>query len=434
MSTPTTRIAFHTMGCKTNFSETSTISNEMLNHGFQKVSYREEADIYVLNTCSVTENADKEARKLIRQARRLNPYAKIAVIGCYAQLQPDQISSISGVDLVLGAAEKFNLLSHLQILSEKNESTIISSPINNVSSFKTSYTNGERTRSYLKVQDGCNYNCSFCTIPLARGKSRSDTIKNTVKIAQNIADSGAKEIVLTGINIGDFGSEKDENFLQLIMTLDNIKGIERFRISSIEPNLLSNQIISFCAESNKFVPHFHIPLQSGSDSILQSMKRRYTTDLYKSRVQLIKKLIPDSCIGVDVITGYPDEDEDRFLETKSFLENIDISYLHVFSYSQRNNTVAASLKNQVTKEQKEYRSKVLHELSNKKRTEFYNKHKNTIRSVLIEESKYGKTQGFTDNYIKVNLEEEIPIKNTIVPVLLKENKGTYMEGEIIKNY
>ena len=287
MSTPTTKVAFHTMGCKTNFSDTSTISNEMLSHGYQKVSYKEEADIYVLNTCSVTENADKEARKLIRQARRRNPYAKIAVIGCYAQLQPDQISNIAGVDLVLGASEKFNLLTHLNSLNDNNQSKIVRLPINQNNSFQSSFTNGERTRSYLKIQDGCNYNCSFCTIPLARGRSRSDTIENTVKIAQNIADSGAKEIVLTGINIGDFGSTNNENFFQLIKTLDNLKGIERFRISSIEPNLLSNDIISFCANSNKFVPHFHIPLQSGSDSILQRMKRRYNTHLYNSRVEHI---------------------------------------------------------------------------------------------------------------------------------------------------
>ena len=431
MSTPITRIAFHTMGCKTNFSETSTISSEMLSYGYQKVSYKDEADIYVLNTCSVTENADKEARKLIRQARRLNPYAKIAVIGCYAQLQPDQISRIPGVDLILGATEKFNLLSHLNWVNENNESKIIKSPINNISSFQPSFTNGERTRSYLKIQDGCNYNCSFCTIPLARGRSRSDTIKKTVEIAQNIADSGAREIVLTGINIGDFGSVKDENFLQLIMTLDNLKGIERFRISSIEPNLLSDEIISFCADSNKFVPHFHIPLQSGADSILQNMKRRYNTDLYKSRVEYIKQLIPDCCIGVDVIVGYPGEEEEHFEQTKSFLESMDISYLHVFSYSQRKDTVAATLKNQVTKEKKEYRSKTLHILSNKKRTEFYNQYINTIRPVLVEQSTNGKIQGFTDNYIKVNIDEDLSCRNTIVSVLLNENKGGYMQGEII---
>jgi len=431
MSTPTTKVAFHTMGCKTNFSDTSTISNEMLSHGYQKVSYKEEADIYVLNTCSVTENADKEARKLIRQARRRNPYAKIAVIGCYAQLQPDQISNIAGVDLVLGASEKFNLLTHLNSLNDNNESKIVRLPINQNNSFQSSFTNGERTRSYLKIQDGCNYNCSFCTIPLARGRSRSDTIENTVKIAQNIADSGAKEIVLTGINIGDFGSTNNENFFQLIKTLDNLKGIERFRISSIEPNLLSNDIISFCANSNKFVPHFHIPLQSGSDSILQSMKRRYSTDLYKSRVEYIKKIIPDCCIGVDVIVGYPGEKEDHFEQTYSFIESMDVSYLHVFSYSKRKDTFAASLNDQVTKERKEYRSKALHHLSNKKKKQFYNQYINKIRPVLVEQSINGKIQGFTDNYIKVNVDQELSCYNKIIPVLLNENKGNYMQGEII---
>ena len=431
MSTPTTKVAFHTMGCKTNFSDTSTISNEMLSHGYQKVSYKEEADIYVLNTCSVTENADKEARKLIRQARRRNPYAKIAVIGCYAQLQPDQISNIAGVDLVLGASEKFNLLTHLNSLNDNNKSKIVRLPINQNNCFQSSFTNGERTRSYLKIQDGCNYNCSFCTIPLARGRSRSDTIENTVKIAQNIADSGAKEIVLTGINIGDFGSTNNENFFQLIKTLDNLKGIERFRISSIEPNLLSNDIISFCANSNKFVPHFHIPLQSGSDSILQSMKRRYNTDLYKSRVEHIKKIIPDCCIGVDVIVGYPGEKEDHFEQTYSFIESMDVSYLHVFSYSKRKDTFAASLNDQVTKERKEYRSKALHHLSNKKKKQFYNQYINKIRPVLVEQSINGKIQGFTDNYIKVNVDQELSCYNKIIPVLLNENKGNYMQGEII---
>ena len=430
MSTPRTSIAFHTMGCKTNFSETSTISSEMLSHGYKKVSYKDKADIYVLNTCSVTENADKEARKLIRQARRLNPVAKIAVIGCYAQLQPGQISTIPGVDLVLGAKEKFNLLSHLNTLNEKNESTIVRSPIGNTKSFYPSFMNGERTRSYLKVQDGCNYSCTFCTIPMARGRSRSDTIKNTVKIAQKIADAGTKEIVLTGINIGDFGSD-GEDFLQLITTLDNIKGIDRFRISSIEPNLLTDDIISFCADSNKFVPHFHIPLQSGSNPILKNMKRRYTTNLYESRVHFIKQLIPDCCIGVDVIVGYPGEENDHFKETKVFLESLDISYLHVFSYSQRKDTLAATMENHVTKEEKELRSKALHILSNEKRHQFYNQFENTVRPVLIEKSNNIITQGFTDNYIKVHIEENISIQNTIVSVLLKKNNGSHMEGEII---
>ena len=431
MSTIPKKIAFHTLGCKVNYSETSSISRDIIKSGFEQVNYKDLADIYVLNTCSVTENADKEARKLIRQARRRNPYAKIAVIGCYAQLQPDQISNIAGVDLVLGASEKFNLLTHLNSLNDNNESKIVRLPINQNNSFQSSFTNGERTRSYLKIQDGCNYNCSFCTIPLARGRSRSDTIENTVKIAQNIADSGAKEIVLTGINIGDFGSTNNENFFQLIKTLDNLKGIERFRISSIEPNLLSNEIISFCANSNKFVPHFHIPLQSGSDSILQSMKRRYNTDLYKSRVEHIKKIIPDCCIGVDVIVGYPGEKEDHFEQTYSFIESMDVSYLHVFSYSKRKYTFAASLNDQVTKERKEYRSKALHRLSNKKKKQFYNQYIKKIRPLLVEQSINGKIQGFTDNYIKVNVDQELSCYNKIIPVLLNENKGNYMQGEII---
>lgn len=402
MSTPTTRIAFHTMGCKTNFSETSTISSEMQRYGYEKVSYKDEADIYVLNTCSVTENADKEARKLIRKARRLNPFAKIAVIGCYAQLQPEQISKIPGVDLVLGASEKFNLLSHLNSLNGTNESKIITSTIKNISSFQPSFTNGERTRSYLKIQDGCNYNCSFCTIPLARGRSRSDTIENTVKIAQNIADSGAKEIVLTGINIGDFGSEKDESFLQLIMTLDNLKGIERFRISSIEPNLLSDEIISFCADSNKFVPHFHIPLQSGNDKILKKMRRKYNLKMYKDKIKMIKKIMPDACIGADVIVGFPGETNKDFEKTYNFIEELKINYLHVFSYSNRVGTVAEALKKQIPKDVKILRSRTLQKLSNQMRLYFYKSNINQVRKVLFEsivDDKY--IVGFTDNYIRV---------------------------------
>ena len=431
MSTQAKRVAFHTLGCKLNFSETATISRDLLYHGFEKVNYRDKADIFVLNTCSVTENADKEARKFIRQAKKRNPHSSVAVIGCYAQLKPNDIAAIDGVDIVLGAEEKFNLLNHLDSINLNGSTKVIQSEIDHVHKFTPSYSSAERTRSFLKIQDGCDYTCSFCTIPLARGKSRSDTIKNTVKIAQNIADSGSKEIVLTGINIGDFGSDNDESFLQLIMILDKIKGVERFRISSIEPNLLSDEIISFCADSNKFVPHFHIPLQSGSDSILKSMKRRYTTELYKSRVQYIKQLIPDCCIGVDVIVGYPGEKEDHFEETKLLLESLNISYLHVFSYSQRKDTVAATLKKQVKKEEKEYRSKTLHRLSNQKKNVFYNQYENTIRPVLIEGSKNGKSQGFTDNYIKVNIEGKISSQNSIVPVLLKSNKGNYMDGEII---
>ena len=351
MSTPTTRVAFHTMGCKTNFSETSTISREMMTYGLQQVSFRDTADVYVLNSCSVTENADKEARKLIRQARRRNPDATVAVIGCYAQLQPAEIAAIPGVELVVGAAEKFNLFAHLSSLKANGKATVIQSPIATVQSFQTSFSAAERTRTFLKIQDGCNYNCSFCTIPLARGRSRSDNIANTVNIAQQIAATEAREIVLTGVNIGDYGASGDENFFQLIQALDNVDGIDRFRISSIEPNLLSDEIITFCAHSKKFVPHFHIPLQSGTDSILRRMKRRYDTALYSSRIETINNLIPDCCIGVDVIVGFPGEEEKDFLATRSFLNSLDISYLHVFTFSERLNTEAASLDNQVPQEE-----------------------------------------------------------------------------------
>jgi len=312
MSTPTTRVAFHTMGCKTNFSETSTISREMMAYGMQQVSFRDTADVYVLNSCSVTENADKEARKLIRQARRRNPDATVAVIGCYAQLQPAEIAAIPGVELVVGAAEKFNLFAHLSSLKANGKATVIQSPIATVQSFQPSFSAAERTRTYLKIQDGCDYNCSFCTIPLARGRSRSDNIANTVNIAQKIAATEVREIVLTGVNIGDYGASGDENLFQLIQALDNVDGIDRFRISSIEPNLLSDEIITFCAHSKKFVPHFHIPLQSGTDSILRRMKRRYDTALYSSRIETINNLIQDCSIGVDVIVGFPGEEEKDF--------------------------------------------------------------------------------------------------------------------------
>ena len=315
MSTPTKRIAFHTMGCKLNLSETGTISREFIQHGFQKVSYKEKADIYVLNTCSVTENANKEARKLIRQAKRRNPDSSIAIIGCYAQLKPNEISKIKGVDLVLGAKEKFNLLTHLEKLDIKDKTKIGESDIREINSFKPSYSSAERTRSFLKIQDGCNYTCSFCTIPLARGKSRSDSIKNTMETAKKITNRGAREIVLTGVNIGDFGHGTTETFYDLIQQLDTINELDRIRISSIEPNLLSSQIIEFCATSKKIMPHFHIPLQSGSNKILQSMRRRYNRELYEEKIIKIKNLIPDACIGVDVIVGFPGETDSDFFKT-----------------------------------------------------------------------------------------------------------------------
>ena len=428
MSTPTTRVAFHTMGCKTNFSETSTISREMMAHGLQQVSFRDKADVYVLNSCSVTENADKEARKLIRQARRCNPDATIAVIGCYAQLNPVEIAAIPGVELVVGAAEKFNLFAHLSSLKTNGKATVIQSPIETVQSFQPSFSAAERTRTYLKIQDGCNYNCSFCTIPLARGRSRNDNIANTVNIAQQIAITEAREIVLTGVNIGDYGSSSDENFFQLIQALDNVNGIDRFRISSIEPNLLTDEIIAFCAHSKKFVPHFHIPLQSGTDSILRRMKRRYDTALYSSKIEKINDLIPDCCIGVDVIVGFPGEEEDDFLATRSFLKNLDISYLHVFTFSDRVNTEAASLNNKVSKDEKSYRSKIMHMISDEKRFEFYEKCLKQIRPVLFERSVNGMNQGYTDNYIKVQVAADMNYENKLLEVTLNKNHGSYMSG------
>ena len=428
MSTPTTRVAFHTMGCKTNFSETSTISREMMAYGLQQVSFRDTADVYVLNSCSVTENADKEARKLIRQARRRNPDATVAVIGCYAQLQPAEIAAIPGVELVVGAAEKFNLFAHLSSLKANRKATVIQSPIETVQSFQPSFSAAERTRTYLKIQDGCDYNCSFCTIPLARGRSRSDNIANTVNIAQQIAATEAREIVLTGVNIGDYGASGDENFFQLIQALDNVDGIDRFRISSIEPNLLSDEIITFCAHSKKFVPHFHIPLQSGTDSILRRMKRRYDTALYSSRIEKINNLMPDCCIGVDVIVGFPGEEEEEFLTTQSFLDSLDISYLHVFTFSERENTVAASLDNQVPQEEKAYRSKTLHKLSDEKRHAFQDKFLAQVRPVLFERSVNGMSQGYTDNYIRVQVAADMNYENRLLEVTLNKNHGPYMNG------
>jgi threonylcarbamoyladenosine tRNA methylthiotransferase MtaB len=416
------------MGCKTNFSETSTISREMMAYGLQQVSFRDTADVYVLNSCSVTENADKEARKLIRQARRRNPDAAVAVIGCYAQLQPAEIAAIPGVELVVGAAEKLNLFAHLSSLKANGKATVIQSPIATVQSFQPSFSAAERTRTYLKIQDGCNYNCSFCTIPLARGRSRSDNIANTINIAQKIAATEAREIVLTGVNIGDYGVDSDENFFQLIQALDNVDGIDRFRISSIEPNLLSDEIITFCAHSKKFVPHFHIPLQSGTDSILRRMKRRYDTALYSSRIEKINNLMPDCCIGVDVIVGFPGEGEEEFLTTQFFLDSLDISYLHVFTFSERENTGAASLDNQVPQDVKAYRSKTLHILSDEKQHAFQDKFLTQVRPVLFERSVNGISQGYTDNYIRVQVAEDMNYENKLLEVTLNKNHGPYMNG------
>lgn len=428
MSTPTKRIAFHTLGCKLNFSELSTISRDFVRRGFEKVDYRDEADIYVLNTCSVTENADKEARKLIRQAKRRNPNSSIAVIGCYAQLKPDDIAAIDGVDLVLGAEEKFNLLNRLDTIDLNGSTKVMQFKIDRVHKFIASYSLGERTRSYLKIQDGCDYTCSFCTIPLARGKSRSDTIANTMKAAMEVAATDVREIVLTGVNIGDFGKGRDESFFDLVRELDTLDGIDRIRISSIEPNLLTDEIIEFCAASEKFMPHFHIPLQSGSDKILSAMRRRYKSRLYRNRISKIKLCMPDACIGVDVIVGFPGESDDDFLDTYNFIHELDISYLHVFTYSERPNTDAVILENPVPKEVRSKRSQMLHILSEKKMRYFQDQYLETSRPVLMESSKNGYVSGHTDNYIRVCVKTKANIINKILPIELVKSCSGFMVG------
>ena len=430
MSTPAKRVAFHTLGCKLNFSETATISRDFLRHGFEKVDYRDTADIYVLNTCSVTENADKEARKLIRQAKRRNPNSAIAVIGCYAQLKPNDIAAIDGVDLVLGAEEKFNLLNHLDAIDLNGGTKVIQSDIDHVHKFATSYSSGERTRSFLKIQDGCDYTCSFCTIPLARGEGRSDTISNTLKVAKEVAETAAREIVLTGVNIGDFGKGAQESFFDLIQELDKLNGIDRIRISSIEPNLLTNEIIEFCASSQKFMPHFHVPLQSGSDKILSAMRRRYKRDLYEERVAKIKSVNPDACIGVDVIVGFPGETDDDFLDTYNFLNELEISYLHVFTYSERANTDAIEMGGIISNEKRAQRSKMLHILSDKKRRYFHDQFIGKIRPILFETMKNGKILGHTDNYIQVQVDGNPELINTIHSLKLTLNNGAVVDGEL----
>ena len=428
MSTPTKRVAFHTLGCKLNFSETATISRDFICHGFEKVDYRDKADIYVLNTCSVTENADKEARKLIRQAKRRNPESSVAVIGCYAQLKPNDIAAITGVDMVLGAQEKFNLLNHLDTIDLNGGTKVIQSEIDHVHKFTPSYSSGERTRSFLKVQDGCDYTCSFCTIPLARGKSRSNSIENTMKVAKEVAQTDTRELVLTGVNIGDFGKGTSETFFDLIQQLDTLDGIDRIRISSIEPNLFTDEIIEFCATSQKFMPHFHVPLQSGSDKILSDMRRRYKRNLYQNRVEKIKSVLPDACIGVDVIVGFPGETNNDFLNTYNFLNELEISYLHVFTYSERPDTDAVEMGEVVSKEKRAERSRMLHILSDKKRRFFHDQFVNQRRPVLFENMKNGKLLGHTDNYIQIQTDGTPDLINTIHPVKLSGNYGRFVQG------
>lgn len=394
--------AFYTLGCKLNFSETSTIGRQLQDNGYTKVPFEQGADVYVINTCSVTDNADKKCKRIVKEALRHNPQAFVAIIGCYAQLKPKEIAKIEGVDLVLGAAEKFNINQYLSDIRKKPTAEIKEGKIKEVLEYHSSYSIGDRTRTFLKVQDGCDYFCSFCTIPLARGTSRSDLIKNVVAQANEIVASGVKEIVLTGVNTGDFGVQNGETFYDLLKALEQVEGLKRLRISSIEPNLLSDEIIELTAQSNVIVPHFHIPLQSGSDEILTSMRRRYLTDLYTSRVEKIKTLMPHCCIGVDVIVGFPGETHEHFLETYNYLNQLDISYLHVFTYSERVNTTAYKLTGKVPMHERAERSKMLHILSDKKKRYFYEQHLNETRSVLWEaENDENIMYGFTDNYIKV---------------------------------
>lgn len=407
-------VAFHTLGCKLNFSETSTLSRMLEQEGFEKRGFDDHADVYVINTCSVTDNADKECRQIVRKIQRKAPESLVVITGCYAQLKPKEIAEIPGVDLVLGAAEKFNIAEHLSSLSKGDSTKICSCDIEDVTGFTSTFSANDRTRTFLKVQDGCDYNCSFCTIPMARGKSRSDLIDNVLNNVKAIAKAGTKEIVLTGINLGDFGkgpdgagvtigiNNREENFFELIKALDEVDGIERYRISSIEPNLLTNDIIEFVANSKKFMPHFHIPLQSGSNTILKSMRRRYQKELYAERVGLIKTLMPHCAIGVDVIVGFPGETDDLFKETFDFLHSLDITYLHVFTYSERANTVALDITPIVPTNKRHERNKVLRNLSFMKQQYFNEQHKGSTRKVLFEAfNKNGMMEGYTDNYIRI---------------------------------
>ena len=399
----TSTISFYTLGCKLNFSETSGIARLFEENGYAKVDFKSGADIVVINTCSVTEQADKKCRQIVKQARNLSANSFIAVIGCYAQLKPAEIAGINGVNIVLGAQEKFNLLHHVQEWEKEAYSNkVVTSEIKYVKEFVPSFSLGDRTRSFLKVQDGCDYFCSFCTIPLARGRSRSNTIAETMKTARELEATAVKEVVLTGVNIGDFGKGTDESFFDLVQELDNLEGIDRFRISSIEPNLLSNEIIDFVGQSKRFAPHFHIPLQSGSNEILEAMRRRYRKELYVDRVERIKAKMPNACIGVDVIVGYPGETEELFNETVEFLKSLDVSYLHVFSYSERNNTVAVRRTDMVPVEVRRARSKFLQQFSEKKKRFFYESQLNKEFTVLFEaQEQSGEMYGFTENYLKI---------------------------------
>ncbi len=419
------KVAFYTLGCKLNFSETSTIARNFQQEGFERVDFEEVADIYVINTCSVTENADKQFKQIVKKALKNNEKAFVAAVGCYAQLKPEELAAVDGVDLVLGATEKFKITDYLNDLTKNDLGEVHSCEIEEANFYVGSYSIGDRTRAFLKVQDGCDYKCTYCTIPLARGISRSDELQNVLKNAKEISQQGIKEIVLTGVNIGDygkgeFGNKKHEHtFLELVQALDEVEGIERLRISSIEPNLLKNETIDFVSKSRTFVPHFHIPLQSGSNDILKKMKRRYLRELYVDRVNKIREVMPDACIGVDVIVGFPGETDEHFLETYHFLNDLDISYLHVFTYSERDNTEAAEMDGVVPANVRSKRSKMLRGLSVKKRRAFYESQLGTTRTVLFEaENKEGYIHGFTENYVKVKTPWNPELVNTLHEIKL----------------
>jgi len=412
------KVAFYTLGCKLNFSESSTIGRMMMDEGYAKVEFDDSPDVFVINTCSVTENADKKCKQLVKRAMKINPKGFVAIIGCYAQLKPQEISEIPGVDIVLGANEKFNIVEHLDDLEKKEIARIENENIKETKEFVPAYSYGDRTRSFLKVQDGCDYFCTFCTIPLARGKSRNASIAETVKKAEEIGNTEIKEVVLTGVNIGDFGQGGDENFYQLVQALDKVNGVERYRISSIEPNLLSNEIIDYCLNnSDKFVPHFHIPLQSGNDRLLQAMRRKYDRALFAERIRKINEINPKTCIGVDVIVGFPGETDEEFMDTVNFLKDLDISYLHVFTYSERAKTTAIKLGDAVPMNIRKQRSRQLHILSEKKKRAFYEKNIGETGIALLEGDDHdGFMHGFTENYIKVKLPYDESLTNTFVRV------------------
>ena len=429
MGSPYKTVTFQTLGCKLNFAETSTLARDFISHGYAQVGNNDTADFYIINTCSVTDNANKKARKAVRRALRKSPHAKIAVIGCYAQLSPDEIAQIPGVSIVAGAEEKFNLVSYIEATNLNDDPKVLNSTIETVEQFIPSYSMGERTRSILKIQDGCDYNCSFCTIPLARGRSRSSSIAKTLSQAIEIGKTDMREIVLTGVNVGDFGVNRNENLYNLIQELDKIDGIDRYRISSIEPNLLTDEIIDFTARSKKFLPHFHIPLQSGSDKILKAMRRRYNIKLYADRVQKIKAILPNACIGVDVIVGFPGESDNYFQQTYDFLNGLDISYLHVFSYSIRDNTDAVKIKDKIPQNIISERSKILHRLSIVKKQNFYKNNIESVKQILIENFEDGCLIGHSENYIPVRISGSPNEVNEIIPVKLVQIEDGEMVGE-----